>query len=191
MPKLKVKTGDTVVVIAGKDKGKQGKVLATFPSENKLIVDGVNVAVKHQKPKSAQDKGGKVNVNLKVDVSDVMLVCTSCKKSSRIGYKEVNGEKVRFCKKCGKVIDYKVKEEPKKAATKATAEKQLAELESSVAEAKAATSKPAAKTTAAKPAAKTATTKQNAASAQKVSATKQASKTTATKTANRAGSQGK
>ena len=171
MPKLKVKTGDTVVVISGKDKGKQGKVLATFPSENKLIVDGVNVAVKHQKPKSAQDKGGKINVNLKIDVSDVMVVCASCKKPSRIGYKVVNGEKVRFCKKCGKVVDSKVKEEPKKAAktTAAAAEKQVAELEKTAAAAKAekpvaskaTTAKaPASKTTAAKPAAsKTATTK--------------------------------
>ena len=189
MPKLKVKTGDTVVVSSGKDKGKQGKVLATFPSENKLIVDGVNVAVKHQKPKNAQDKGGKVNVNLKINVSNVMLVCPTCKKPSRVGYKVVNGEKVRFCKKCGKVIDSKVKEEPKKAAAKATAaaaEKQVAEMEKTA----AAASKPAAKT-AAKPAAKPATTKQNAASAQKVSAAKEPSKAKTAKPASRATGQGK
>ncbi len=148
MPKLKIKTGDNVKVIAGKDKGKQGKVLAAFPQENKLIVDGVNVAVKHQKPRNAQDKGGKVNINLKIDVSDVQLVCPSCKKPSRVGFKVVNGEKVRFCKKCKKVVDAKVSAEVK-SQVKAEAKTETTKTEK----------KEPAKTTAAKTSTKATTAK--------------------------------
>ncbi len=149
MPKLKIKTGDTVVVVSGKDKGKQGKILAAFPNENKVIVDGVNVAVKHQKPKNAQDKGGLVNVNLKIDVSNVKLICPVCKKASRIGYKIVNGEKVRYCKKCGKVLDSKVKDDAKAKTNKNAAV--VENVTEQVKEAKAANTKKVATNSTNKP----------------------------------------
>ena len=161
MPKLKIKTGDNVQVIAGKDKGKQGKVLAAFPQENKVIVDGVNVAIKHQKPKSAQDKGGKVNVNLKIQVSNVMLVCPVCKKPSRVTYKMVNGEKVRICKKCKKPLDSKVKVEAPKATktTKVEDAKVEAKAEPKVEKTTATKTATAKKTTTKSTTTKTATTK--------------------------------
>lgn len=116
MAKLKVKTGDNVVVTTGKDAGKQGKILSAYPKEGKVIVEGVNVATKSRKPRSAQDKGGLTKVNLKIDSSNVMFVCPSCKKATRIGYKIENGEKVRFCKKCGKIVSDKVAVKPVKEA---------------------------------------------------------------------------
>ena len=115
---LNIKKGDNVVVIAGKDKGKNGKVLATAPSDNSVIVAGVNIIVKHKKPRSAQDKGGIVKKEGKIDASNVQVICPTCNKATRIAIDFVDNKKVRKCKKCGAVIDSNVKATSKKADKK-------------------------------------------------------------------------
>lgn len=102
---MEIKKGDNVLVIAGKDKGKKGKVLETSPKTDKLVVEGVNIVTKHKKPKSAQDKGGIVKQTSPVERSNVMVVCSVCGKATRIAHKELNGKKVRICKKCGASLD--------------------------------------------------------------------------------------
>ena len=122
---LKIKKGDNVLVIAGKDNGKTGTVLAVSPKTGKVIVDGVNVVSRHQKPRSQQDKGGIIKKNAAIDASNVMVVCPTCGKATRIYSSEVNGKKVRVCK-CGQPLDKTtktVKKEAKKAETGATAKK--------------------------------------------------------------------
>ncbi len=105
MPKMSVKKGDLVEVIAGKDKGKQAKVLRAFPSERKVTVEGVAVVKKAQKPTAANQQGGFVEKEAKIQVSNVMLVCPTCNKPTRVGHKqgELDGKKtaIRVCKKCG------------------------------------------------------------------------------------------
>ena len=121
MAKLNIKKGDTVVVIAGKDNGKVAEVLECFPAENKVTVKGINIVVKHNKPRSAQDKGGIVKKEGKFDASNVMVVCPVCNKATKIKMgKNDKNEKVRICKKCGAVLDAGAKAPvAKKAAAKA------------------------------------------------------------------------
>ena len=99
---LHVRKDDTVVVISGKDKGKKGKVLTADPKNNKVVVEGVNMATKHKKPRSNTQPGGIIHQEAPVNASNVMIVCPKCGKASRMGH-EVNGEgvKQRVCKKCG------------------------------------------------------------------------------------------
>lgn len=102
MAKMHIKSGDQVVVISGKDKGKKGKVIDVFPSDNKAIVEGVAFVTKHQKPKNAQQPGGILKQEAAIDASNIMHICNKCNKATRIGRKvSDDGEKVRFCKKCG------------------------------------------------------------------------------------------
>ena len=103
-PKLNVKTGDTVVVISGKDKGKEGKVLEAMPADKKVIVEGVNVATCHVKPRKQGEEGGIIRREIPMYVSKVMLVCPKCGKATRVGHKTVDGKNVRTCKKCGETI---------------------------------------------------------------------------------------
>ena len=101
---MKIKKDDKVVVLAGKDKGKQGKVLVADPKGGKVIVEGVNVATKHQKPQGQNKEGGIIKIETPVYVSKVQLVCPKCGKGTRVGYKLADGKKVRVCKKCGAEI---------------------------------------------------------------------------------------
>ena len=108
--KLQVKTGDTVVVISGVDKGKSGKIKQAFPKTGKVIVEGVAMVKKHQKPRGQMIPGGIVDKEAAIPASKVMLVCPSCKKATRVAHKFVEAEgqkpqKVRACKKCGATID--------------------------------------------------------------------------------------
>ena len=121
MAKLFVKKGDKVLVIAGKDKGKTADVLEVSPSTGKVLVDGVNIVTKHNKPKNQQDKGGIVKTEGPINSSNVQLVCPVCGKPTRIAHKIVDGKSVRVCKNsgCDAVIDKKVASEPKKASKKA------------------------------------------------------------------------
>lgn len=102
---MNIKKGDTVVVIAGKDNGKKGKVLEVSPKTNKVVVEDVNVLSKHKKPRSAQDKGGIVKSAHPIDASNVMVVCSVCGKATRIAHKDVDGKNARVCKKCGASLD--------------------------------------------------------------------------------------
>ncbi len=98
---MKIKKDDKVVVLAGKDKGKQGKVLVADPKGGKVVVEGVNVATKHRKPRKQGDEGGIIKVETPIYVSKVQLVCPKCGKATRVGFKVEDGKKSRICKKCG------------------------------------------------------------------------------------------
>lgn len=103
---MRIKKGDQVLVITGKDAGKKGKVLKVLPQEKRVIVEGVNRVKKHQKPNRAVPQGGIMRIEAPVDISNVMMVCGKCHKPTRIGVKFLNNnEKVRVCKKCGEVLD--------------------------------------------------------------------------------------
>jgi len=104
--KVHVKKGDTVVVIAGKDKGKKGKVLAVLPSENRVIVEGVNMLTKHVKPTAKVQQGGIIRQEGKIDASNVMYYCSKDKAGVRTGIKFLeDGTKIRYCKKCGETFN--------------------------------------------------------------------------------------
>ena len=105
--KLSVKKGDNVLVIAGKSNGQQGEVLAVDAEKGKVIVAGVNVQSHHRKPRSKDDKGGIIKSEGAIDASNVQVVCSACKKATRVAHKEVDGKNVRICKKCGAVLDTK------------------------------------------------------------------------------------
>ena len=98
---MKIRKDDMVVVIAGSDKGKQGKVLSVDPKANKVIVEGVQVASKHYKARRQGEEGGIIKKETPVFASKVMLVCPKCGKATRVGHAVVEGKKVRTCKKCG------------------------------------------------------------------------------------------
>jgi large subunit ribosomal protein L24 len=103
--KIRLKKDDTVIVLAGKYKGKTGKVVATHPRENKVTVEGVNIVKKHQKPNKANPQGGILEITKPIWVSKVAIVDPSTKKASRIGYSVAkDGTKTRVFKKSGKEI---------------------------------------------------------------------------------------
>ncbi|MEL7649757.1 MAG: 50S ribosomal protein L24 [Sedimentibacter sp.] len=101
---MHVKKGDKVVVIAGSDRGKIGKVLTSMPKQNRVIVEGVNMITKHQKQNNQVQQAGILHQEGTVNVSNVMLYCDKCKSGVRTEVKVENGKKVRACKKCGTVI---------------------------------------------------------------------------------------
>ncbi|BBE30907.1 50S ribosomal protein L24 [Tepiditoga spiralis] len=103
---MKIKNGDTVKVISGKDKGKTGKVLRVIPKYNKVVVENINVVKKHQRPNQQMREGGIIEQPSPIYSSKVMVVCSSCGNATRVGYKKLeDGKKVRYCKKCGEIID--------------------------------------------------------------------------------------
>ena len=102
MAGLKIKKGDQVQVLTGKDRGAKGTVTRVLPDVGKVIVDGVNVAKKHQKATKATMQGGIIDKDMPIPVANVALLCPSCGKPTRVGYKiDGDGTKVRVCKKCG------------------------------------------------------------------------------------------
>ncbi|MDD9272104.1 50S ribosomal protein L24 [Paenibacillus sp. GCM10023248] len=104
--KLHVKKDDTVFVITGKDKGKKGRVIAAYPRENRVLVEGVNMVKKHAKPSQQNPQGGILTQEAAIHVSNVMLIDPKSGKPTRVGYKVLdNGTKVRVAKKSGEVID--------------------------------------------------------------------------------------
>jgi large subunit ribosomal protein L24 len=104
--KLHVKKDDKVFVISGKDKGKTGRILEAYPRENRVLVEGVNMIKKHQKPNQENPQGGIISREAAIHVSNVMLIDPKSGKPTRVGYKTLeNGKKVRIAKKSGEVID--------------------------------------------------------------------------------------
>ena len=101
---MNIKRDDKVVVLSGKDKGKQGKVIKADPQAMKLIVEGVNIATKHQKPRKQGEEGGIFKVETPIYASKVQLVCPKCGKATRVAHKITDGKKTRVCKKCGAEI---------------------------------------------------------------------------------------
>lgn len=93
-------------IITGKDKGKEGKVLQVAPQKEKIVVEGLNLAVKHMRPRRAGEKGQRIQFPVPLRVSNVLLVCSKCSKPTRVGYKILeNKKKIRMCKQCKEVID--------------------------------------------------------------------------------------
>ena len=110
---MKIKKGDKVKVLAGKDKGKTGKVLQVFPSRNRASVEGLNLLIKHLRPRQQGEKGQRIEFPAPIYLSNLMLICPKCGKPTRVGYKyietkigeKIRRRKVRICRKCKQVID--------------------------------------------------------------------------------------
>ena len=101
MKKIHVKTGDTVIVVSGDDKGKTGKVLGTIPSEEKVVVEGINMVTCHIKPRKQGEEGGIVKRESAIYASKVQVVCPKCGKGTRVAMEFKGDKKVRVCKHCG------------------------------------------------------------------------------------------
>lgn len=122
---MKIKKGDKVKILAGKDKGKTGKVLQVFPSKNKVSVEGLNLLIKHMRPRRQDEKGQRIEFPAPMDLSNMMLVCPKCGKPTRVGYKETKvgqkvteidkteasekakktkSKKIRYCIKCKQAV---------------------------------------------------------------------------------------
>jgi large subunit ribosomal protein L24 len=102
MSGLKIRKGDRVRVLSGKDRGKEGEVMRALPREGKVIVDGVNIARKSQRPTRTTQQGGIIDKDMPIQVSNVALVCPSCGKPTRVGFTiDKSGQKARVCKRCG------------------------------------------------------------------------------------------
>ena len=101
---MNIKKNDTVIVLSGKDKGVKGKVLVAQPAENKVIVEGVNVATCHTKPRRQGETGGIVKKETPIRTCKVALYCEKCGKGVRVGYNMADGKKTRVCRKCGAEI---------------------------------------------------------------------------------------
>lgn len=101
---MKLRKGDTIIVTIGKDKGKKGKVEATFPKENKVVVTGINVFKRHMKKRDEKTPGGIIDITKPIAVSKVALMCPACHKMTRIGYLVTKTDKTRICRKCQQKI---------------------------------------------------------------------------------------
>jgi large subunit ribosomal protein L24 len=103
---MKIKSGDKVQVLTGKDRGKQGKILKAFPRERRVIVEGINVVKRHSRPTKDNPQGGIIQKEAPIDASNVGLVCGSCNRIIRVAYYvDDTGRKKRICRKCGADID--------------------------------------------------------------------------------------
>ncbi|RKY39729.1 MAG: 50S ribosomal protein L24 [Candidatus Omnitrophota bacterium] len=102
---LRIRKNDTVIVIAGKDKGKRGRVLKVFPYENRVVVEGVNIVKKAVRPTPKAPQGGIIAQEMPLHISNVMLFCSHCEKGVRFGTQILNdGSKIRICRRCGEKI---------------------------------------------------------------------------------------
>lgn len=97
----KIRTGDIVKILAGNDRGREGKVLRVLPQKNRVVIEGVAVSKRHVRPSQRHQQGGVVEFNRPINVSNVALVCGKCKQAVRVGFEMKGGKKVRVCKKCG------------------------------------------------------------------------------------------
>lgn len=96
----KIKKGDHVIVISGKDKGKKGKVLKIIPKKNQLVVEGINIRKKHQRARTTRSQGQIIEFSAPLNISNVKLICPQCSMPTRVGYSIVEKKKYRMCKKC-------------------------------------------------------------------------------------------
>jgi len=101
---MKLKKDDTVLITSGKDRGRKGKVLEAFPKESRILVEGMNLRKKHQRPKRSGEKGQIIEMPAPLHISNVKLICPKCGKATRIKYKITEGKKYRICKKCEQEI---------------------------------------------------------------------------------------
>ncbi|MFA4880925.1 MAG: 50S ribosomal protein L24 [Candidatus Doudnabacteria bacterium] len=101
---MKLKKGDNVIVTSGKDRGKKGKIVRTFPQRDKIIVEGANLVIRYTRPKKQGEKGQRVEVNAPIHISNAKLICPKCGKGTRVGVKISPQGKRRLCKKCGEAF---------------------------------------------------------------------------------------
>ena len=101
---MKVKKGDNVLIISGKDKGRTAKIIKSLPKELKVLVEGINLKKKHVRPKREGEKGQVIELPAALDVSNVKIICPKCGKATRVGYKTEGENKNRICKKCKQAI---------------------------------------------------------------------------------------
>ena len=101
---MKFKKGDNVIVIAGKDKGKKGTIAKTLPTQNKVVIEGINLVKKHQRPRRTDEKGSVITMSMPINVSNVMALDPKSGKRTRVGYKTVGDKKVRIARKSGQEI---------------------------------------------------------------------------------------
>ncbi len=201
--KMTIKTGDNVLVIAGKDKGKTGKVTAVYADKSKVLVEGINIVSKHQKARSQQEKSTIIKKSAPIDASNVQVICPVCGKATRVAHSEVAGKKVRSCKKCNGSLDKEFVKQTKKEAKKTikaeelkgaklksakskTAEEKVeAKVEEKPVEKKTTAKKTASTKTAEKPATKTTkkVEEKKEETAEKTPAKKTSTKTASSKTA--------
>ena len=139
---MKVKVNDNVLVITGKYKGKQGKVLKTYPDAGRIVVEGVNIVHKHEKARRANDTSRIVTEEAPIDASNVEVVCDQCGKATRVAHTVVEGKKVRVCKKCGASLDKAFVKKVKQQATEEEAPKKRTRKRSKKAEETAAETAP-------------------------------------------------
>jgi large subunit ribosomal protein L24 len=108
---MKIKKGDKVKMLTGKDNGKTGKVLQVLPGQNKVSIEGLNILIKHMRPQRQGESGQRIEFPSFVNASNVALVCPKCSKTARVGYKMLEGgegkkaKKVRVCKKCNEILE--------------------------------------------------------------------------------------
>jgi len=102
---MKIKKGDTVLVLTGKDSAKTGKVVSVDPQNNRAIVEAVNIYKKHVKPSKKYPQGGIIDKSVPIVTTNLMVVCPNCKKATRTAAKNTGREKRRVCRKCGEVVD--------------------------------------------------------------------------------------
>ena len=105
MNKLNVKKGDTVVILSGKDKGKQGKIIQAMPKKAEVVVEDINKVKRHSKPSLKAPQGGIITKEMPLNVCKVQLICPACNKPTRVAHKIVDGKNRRACKKCGEIIE--------------------------------------------------------------------------------------
>jgi large subunit ribosomal protein L24 len=103
---MKIKKEDNVLVIAGKDRGKKGKIRKALPDENRIVIEGINMIKRHARARGQARQAGIIEREAPINVSDVMLICNKCNKPARVGYRILDdGKKVRVCRNCKEVID--------------------------------------------------------------------------------------
>ncbi len=103
---MKIRKNDAVIIIAGKDEGKKGKVRRAFPGEDKVIIEGLNMIKRHSRARRATRQAGIIELEAPIHVSNVMLLCNKCGKPTRVGFRFLDdGKKVRICRSCQEVID--------------------------------------------------------------------------------------
>ena len=136
---MKIKKGDNIVVITGKDKGKTGKVLEVFPKDERVLVEGVNIIARHTKPRSAQDKGGIIKKAAPIHVSNVMIFESG--KVTKVAHKVIDGKKVRISKKSGESLDKEFVKAVRKEAKAAKEQKPSKETKKDAKEQKPTASK--------------------------------------------------
>ena len=106
--KYRIRKGDFVQVIKGKDRGKKGRVIKVFPEEGRILVEGVNFVHKHTRPKAVDKQGGIIQMEKPVSYSNVMFFCMKCSKPARLGIKILqDGTKTRYCKRCNEIVEVK------------------------------------------------------------------------------------